>query len=222
MPANQLSELPDRPWLLDELGRRRTTPRADGGLTAVVVVKVERLQDFSIELGYSESDELLSQVVERIADCLRETDVFARLTTTEFVAILPGLRSPSQPRMAVSKIESTIKASELDARYQPIIDINTGEVTSVELLARWTSTSHGPVPPRVFVEMVDKCGLMIPLTLWTLNTGSREWAEWQSVLPHEFVTINLSATVLSDPHLLDLVVRALRVWDIAIGQLTVE
>ena len=70
--------------------------------------------------------------------------------------------------------------------------------------------------------MVDKCGLMIPLTLWTLNTGPSEWAEWQSVLPHEFVTINLSATVLSDPHLLDLVVRALRVWDIAIGQLTVE
>jgi len=271
MPANQLSKLPDRPWLLDELGRRLATARADGGLTALVVVKVERLQDFSIELGYSESDELLSQVVERIAGCLRETDVFARLTTTEFAAILPGLRSPSQPRMAVSKIqrvcgepfeiddkelkvslsfgvsmsphdvdhsdallrcsdvalrhaqanglgsavyadcsedasipviamehdlESAIKASELDARYQPIVDINTGEVTSVELLARWTSTSHGPVPPRVFVEMADKCGLMMPLTLWTLNTGLREWVEWQSVLPHASVT---ESAMMADP-----------------------
>ena len=295
MPANSLSELPDRRWLLGEL--TRSLAEQEGGLTAIVVVNVERLLDYQIELGYDEGDELMAQVVERIAGCLRKSDLFARMSTSAFSAVLPGLRSPSQPLMAVSKIqrvcdeafdfdgkalkvglsfgvslspsdaddaedllrcadvalrhaqasgsgsalysdctdqavvpviamehdlESAIKASELDAHYQPIVDINTGEVTSVELLARWQSTSHGAIAPRVFVEMAEKCGLVMPLTLWTLNTGLREWAQWQAVLPSASVTINLSATVLSDSHLSDLVLRALRVWDIAIGQLTVD
>lgn len=294
MSHDTLTGLPDRKQFLLELDQILS---GEPGLVAVVLVKVRRLRDFNIELGYREGDELIVQIADRIRDCLRQGDTMARLGPGEFALLLPALRTRGIPLMAVSKIqgmfeepievaqralkvrlwfgisvaprdgdtseklqrsadlalrfaisqgrttvlyeecsvletlpslelenefEVAIKNAELASAYQPIIDVETGKLTGVELLARWTSLGQGPVNSNQLVEIAERGNLIMPFTLWSLNNGLRECAEWQSSLPNTQISINLSSSVLLDPHLPELVLRALRVWDTRYGYLTVE
>lgn len=76
-----------------------------GDLVAVIAVRIQRLKDVSIEYGYAESDALIEQFVERLLGCLRENDYLARISSDEFALILPGLKNPAQPLMAINKIQ---------------------------------------------------------------------------------------------------------------------
>ena len=292
MSQDPLTGLPDRQQFLSDLERTLSGGGGDPGLVALILIKVKRLRDFNIELGYREGDDLIIQIAHQIRDCLRQGDKMARLGTGEFALILPALRTQGQPLMAVSKIQRTfeeplelqgrelkvrmsfgislaprdgdtpeklqrsadlalrhainegratvlyqecgeletlptlelenelegaIKNAELATSYQPIIDVETGELTGVELLSRWTSPVHGPVRPKQFLEIAERGNLIMPFTLWSLNNGLRECSEWQSSLPNTEVSINLSSSVLMEPHLPDLVLCSLKVWDTRLG-----
>ena len=297
MSQDTLTGLPDRQQFLCDLEQTLNAGQGELGLVALILIKVKRLRDFNIDLGYRESDDLIVQIAQRISDCLRQGDILARVGPGEFALILPALRTQGQPLMAVSKIQRTfeeplvvggqerkirlsfgvslapsdgdsaeklqrsadlalahaikegratvlyqecgklealptfgveneleaaIQNAELASVYQPIIDVETGELTGVELLSRWTSPVHGPVRPEQFLEIAERGNLLMPFTLWTLNNGLRECNEWQSSLPNTEVSINLSSHVLLEPHLPELVLRSLKVWDTRIGHLTVE
>ena len=294
MSYDSLTGLPDRQQFLLELDRALV---GESGLVAVILVKVRRLRDFNIEIGYREGDELIVQIANRIRECLRQGDTMSRLAPGEFALMLPALRTQSIPLMAISKIqrefdepievaehtfkvrlsfgvsvaprdgksaerlqrsadlalrfamsqgraavvyqecgeldalptleledelEVAIKNSELSSTYQPIIDVETGELTGVELLASWTSSVHGPVHSKQLLEIAERGNLIMPFTLWNLNIGLRECAEWQLSLPNTQISINLSSSVLLNSDLPELVLRSLKVWDTRLGYLTVE
>ena len=279
-----LTDLPDRSEFLTALKTCLDPDEGTTGLVGLIIIKVQRLRDINLELGYQEGDTILHELAQRIHDCLRQSDVMARIGTSEFALILPGLRSQGQPLMAVNKImraceqgfeiqrrefrarlsfgvslspqdaddatqllrcadlalgharktskpvmsytdcagepalsriemegdlETAIRGGDLEAHYQPIINVNSGELVGVEKLARWNNPTHGAVLPEVFVEMAERSGLIMPLTLWSLNTALRECSEWQPVLPNISVAVNLSANVLTEPDLPELVLRGL-------------
>ena len=294
MPTDPLTGLPDR------IEFRKTLEACvdqEQGLLALIVVKLRRVRDVNIQLGYPAGDELLAKVAERICGCLRPSDIVARIGATEFALILPALKSQVQPLMAVSKVqrefgepletqrrpfkvqlsfgvslyrldaesadgllrcadlaldharktrrdsvlysecagrelpplielerelETAIERGELEARYQPKIDLMRGEVTGVETLARWTSEEHGRVSPEVFVDIAERAGLIIPLTRSILNTALCECREWRSLVPGMSVSVNLTPTVLAEPDFPELVMHALKTWDAQDGQLTLE
>lgn len=120
------------------------------------------------------------------------------------------------------ELETAIKRGELEARYQPKIDLVEGKVTGVEALARWTSEEHGQVSPDVFVHIAERSGLIMPLTRSILNTALCECREWRSLVPDMSVSVNLTPTVLSELDFPELVMHALKTWDARDGQLTLE
>lgn len=66
------------------------------------------------------------------------------------------------------KIEEALRLAirspdEFHMLYQPIVDARTMELHSVEALARWNSTSLGPIAPDVFISIAEKSGLMVQL-----------------------------------------------------------
>ena len=67
-------------------------------------MRVSGLRYINIELGRAAADVVTGQVSERVRSCLRASDLLLQLGGDEYALILPGLRSPAQPRMAVNKI----------------------------------------------------------------------------------------------------------------------
>ncbi|WP_198351070.1 putative bifunctional diguanylate cyclase/phosphodiesterase [Flavisphingomonas formosensis] len=65
-------------------------------------------------------------------------------------------------------IEVALQAADLDAELcvhvQPIVDLQTMQVSSVEALARWRSPAMGDVPPDKFIAAAERFGMMQKVT----------------------------------------------------------
>ena len=104
------------------------------------------------------------------------------------------IRHDSQIEQALRKADLS---AELSLHYQPVFDIQSGQVSSLEALARWESSQMGSVPPGTFFPVAEKTGQVSFLTrvlFEKLMVDMQGWPEW---LP---VSFNLSARdiVLSD------------------------
>jgi diguanylate cyclase len=121
-----------------------------------------------------------------------------------------------------TELESALNDGAIKGHYQPIIDIQTGNLVSVEMLSRWIDGPSGTISPSVFIEAAEKSGLIMPLTLWCLHCGLRESSQWQKVPENVSLAINFSTLVLTDPHLPEVIHSALSLWGLPASRLTVE
>ena len=105
-------------------------------------------------------------------------------------------------------LRRALEARELQLHYQPIY--RGGHMTSVEALLRWSRPGEGLVSPADFIDTAERCGLLVPMGSWILETACRQMAIWRGLGSLDTrVAVNLSARQFRDPHLLDMVRRAL-------------
>ena len=77
--------------------------------------------------------------------------------------------------------------------YQPVVEIATGRVRSVEALVRWQDAEHGLVPPGDFIPLAERTGLIGPLTDWVVDEACRQLREWQDSGLDIGVAVNVPA-----------------------------
>ncbi len=141
----------------------------------------------------------------------------------EVVAYSECERSEDRPNIELERaFEAAMEQSELVLHFQPKVDLDTGFVTGLEALSRWTTNDGRSVSPDCFIKLAERNGLILPLTLWSFDAALRECRSWQSTLPGVSVAINLSATLLAEPELTDLVQQALTLWELPAELLTLE
>ena len=58
--------------------------------------------------------------------------------------------------------------------YQPILNLNTGEIDGAEALMRLKLLDGTPVPPSVFIPIAERTGSILDLGLWTLRQACQE------------------------------------------------
>ena len=92
------------------------------------------------------------------------------------------------------------RAPSFEVFYQPQVATRDGNVTGVEALVRWRHPERGLLPPALFLDLVERNGLMRDLTQFVVWTALKDTATWEETgLPRLRVSINLSASCLSDP-----------------------
>lgn len=64
----------------------------------------------------------------------------------------------------------------LDVAFQPICSPE-GRIVAVEALARWPSAPEGMVPPDLFIDIAEECGLIHSLGAWILERACRVIAD---------------------------------------------
>ena len=82
--------------------------------------------------------------------------------------------------------------------------LDTGHVTGMEALARWTHPERGPVPPASFVAVAELTGLAGELDRWVVRRALRDASVLlvaRAVPPGAYVAVNLSARSLADGYL---------------------
>ena len=109
-------------------------------------------------------------------------------------------------------LRAAIHRGELVAYYQPIVDLRSGAMVGMEALARWHSAKGEVIEPNDFIPLAEATGLIVELGEAVLNTAVSEVAAWNAESPGSaplWVSVNLSARQVADPHLTDLVIDLL-------------
>jgi diguanylate cyclase (GGDEF)-like protein len=93
-----------------------------------------------------------------------------------------------------SELKLAIERHELVLHYQPRVKSDTGEITSMEALVRWTHPVLGLIPPNDFIPMAEETGLIVPLGTEVIRMACAQQALWKgqglAVVP---VSVNVSA-----------------------------
>lgn len=121
-----------------------------------------------------------------------------------------------------TELRNAIAENSFQINYQPKLDIKNNKIVGVECLARWTSPSYGILPPDYFIPIAENAGLIDDLTVNIINLALRESREWTKSGSHLTLSINLSAINLHDGHLVEMIKRALNIWDVSPDRIIFE
>jgi diguanylate cyclase (GGDEF)-like protein len=110
----------------------------------------------------------------------------------------------------VNALRGAVERDELVVHYQPIMDLESGEVRAAEALLRWQRPGRGLVSPLEFIPLAEQTGAIVGLGEWVLNTACAEAQGCErDGLADVSVTVNVSARQLLDPHFEAIVASAL-------------
>ncbi len=112
---------------------------------------------------------------------------------------------------------------ELQVYYQPQVDMETGCITGVEALLRWSDPEFGAISPAEFIPIAEGAGLIKPIGEWVLRTACWQAKAWREEgVPPLRLAVNISPHHFEDGHLVEALNQVL--WDTGLdaGQVELE
>jgi EAL domain-containing protein (putative c-di-GMP-specific phosphodiesterase class I) len=109
-----------------------------------------------------------------------------------------------------ARLRKALHDGQLVLRYQPQINLLTGQIMGAEALVRWNDPDRGLVEPDDFIPVAEETRLIVPLGEWVLRTACRQTKEWHDRgVGLMRVAVNLSARQFQQADLVQMVRRAL-------------
>jgi diguanylate cyclase (GGDEF)-like protein len=119
-------------------------------------------------------------------------------------------------------LRDAIEQQQISVAVQPLVELATGALHSVEVLARWHHPELGEVPPEQFFAAAERSGQVQALSACVLDRALALSREWQGLGLQVRVAVNLATRWLADPSLPDQVGGALARHGVAAGMLCLE
>jgi len=122
-------------------------------------------------------------------------------------------------------LRRAIERAELVLYFQPIVDLATGRIESLEALLRWQHPTRGLIAPVEFLPLAEETGLIGEIGLWAVEEACHRFRFWQLACPAatpRTINVNLTARQLHDPQLASRIALALAAADLDPSSLRLE
>jgi EAL domain-containing protein (putative c-di-GMP-specific phosphodiesterase class I) len=109
------------------------------------------------------------------------------------------------------ELQRALDQGQFELDYQPVVNLQTGQICAAEALVRWAHPQRGRVAPNEFIPLAEETGLIVPLGAWILRTACEEASRWNKALPPVpgrppvTIGVNVSTRQLHDPRFTELV-----------------
>ncbi|MDA8255427.1 MAG: EAL domain-containing protein [Betaproteobacteria bacterium] len=121
-----------------------------------------------------------------------------------------------------SSLRRALSRNEIQVHFQPKVNRHR-QVFGFEALVRWNSPEHGWVVPEKFIGVAEDTGMIVPITEFVLDTACRQVVAWSTAGLGDFnMAVNLSARMLQDDSVVDMVARTLHRNGLAPQRLELE
>jgi diguanylate cyclase (GGDEF)-like protein len=120
------------------------------------------------------------------------------------------------------RLHEAILDERLSVVHQPVVDLASGAVVSVEALVRWNEDGQTVMEPTELVALAEAAGRINAVGAWVLRQAVQRAASWSSAGYPVRVAVNLSVQQLADPALVAVVDQALRRCGLPPDRLTLE
>ncbi|MBX9391438.1 putative bifunctional diguanylate cyclase/phosphodiesterase [Streptomonospora nanhaiensis] len=120
-----------------------------------------------------------------------------------------------------TQLRQALAGGEFLLEYQPVVDLQSSQVTAVEALVRW---EHGDtrVMPEGFIGAAEESGLIIPLGEWILREACEKVALWRASDWDIALSVNLSVKQILAPRFVETVAGVLADSGLPAEVLTME
>ena len=181
---------------------------------------------------------------ERAEDLMRNADLamyMAKSTGKNRVSVFDEhMHDAVVARRELSaELSRSLGRGELAVYYQPIVDLQSGQVTGHEALVRWLHPTRGLLGPDEFIPLAEDNAFILPLGHWVLAEANafilplghwvlaeacQQAAIWSRLGPNgpTTISVNLSAQQLQEPGFIDDVQKVLADSGLAADRLILE
>ena len=127
--------------------------------------------------------------------------------------------NPAMHEQAVARFQletdlrRAIEQEQFQVHYQPIVSMETGEISGFEALVRWTHPTRGIVSPCKFIPLAEETGLIGLIDWWVLRQACTQLGVWQqefAAVKPLTMSVNLSGVQLGQLSLLERLDQILR------------
>ncbi len=163
------------------------------------------------------------------ADAIREASLAIRVAKgggrDRIAHFTPGLDRAGERLTLIADLRQALDRQEFCLHYQPVVDLASGAVVTVEALLRWQHPERGLVVPGDFIPLAEETGLIVPIGDWVVEEVCRQLRKWDDepdlTSPPE-INVNVAARQLRDPAFPGRVAQTLADRNIAPDRLCLE
>jgi EAL domain-containing protein (putative c-di-GMP-specific phosphodiesterase class I) len=140
-----------------------------------------------------------------------------------FQVYRPELTDSANSRLMLdADLRNAINNEEFEIYYQPLIDIHSGAVSSVEALLRWHHPKKGLLGPEDFIDYALESGLICLMGDWVIQRACEQLARWRDGGIRLAMSINVSARQFQQDSLIARVARCLQQFNLDPQLLIIE
>ncbi len=151
------------------------------------------------------------------ANLLRSADIamyVAKRARNELAVYDPKHDTHNPDHLALLRdLREAIQDGNINAAFQPKLDLQTGTIIGAEALARWRHPVKGDIPPYEFIPLLEQTGLIRPFTLQILEKSIDYCTRCQQHGMRFSVAVNLSMHNLRDENLPDQISEIIKHYD---------
>lgn len=190
-----LPDLPDLATLTQVAERLREIAHQ-----GIMLEGIETRPTISIGMAVYPDNADSAEALLRVADSTMYHAKSAGRNNVQFYGDIVHLKSIGREHMAVqTRLNHAVLNNELQVFYQPIVNARTGEVSSIEALARWHDDTAGWITPQIFIPMAEKLGLISELSEQITVQALTKLKGWRARGFKQPLAINVSRNLLFSP-----------------------
>ncbi|MHC5725770.1 MAG: putative bifunctional diguanylate cyclase/phosphodiesterase [Nostoc sp.] len=136
----------------------------------------------------------------------------------------PEINAQLQERLTLEKeLYGALGRNEMLVYYQPLIDLDNGQITGMEALIRWQHPTLGMISPAKFIPIAEANGLIVPIDQWVLRTACAQNRAWQLAgFSPIRISVNLSSRQFEKSNLVEVVSQILEETGLKASYLELE
>ncbi len=100
-----------------------------------------------------------------------------------------------------SELREALAKNEFRVYYQPVVKLDTKQITGFEALLRWQHPEQGLISPYKFIDAAEDVGLLSSTGRWLILQACRQLRAWEQknpTLAAMNISVNLSAKQFAD------------------------
>lgn len=119
-------------------------------------------------------------------------------------------------------LRHALEYNELKLHFQPMLELKTLKVHTVESLLRWNHRKRGLLKPGNFLKVAEETGLIVPIGAWVLDETCKQLKNWQAQGIFLVGAVNISAKQFNEESLVETVFSALERHELEAKYLELE
>jgi diguanylate cyclase (GGDEF)-like protein len=148
---------------------------------------------------FMEELETMDELIKKADVAMYQAKAAGRNTTRFFD---PAMQAAAATYSELEKdLRRGLNNQEFVLHYQVQVKVDNHnlsepQITGVEALVRWNSSTRGMVPPAQFIQLAEETGMILPLGQWVLETACAQLVAWSKTprTANWTMAVNVSAS----------------------------